>query len=245
MSLTNLPPGHPRPDDSGGGAAADGHGGMGAPAADVVKRGYEADGYDTTSVISVPVLVVVFFVLAFATTTVLFAYFTGSRDYSDAHPMAAERNKAPLADRIARINRTGAEVEQPRLEPLRIRSGDSRSFTRPEQKSGNPPYLHPEDSRAEPARTPELFGKAKGIPLDQVIGRADANVFKVQEGADKRDWSVSSTTPSGANAGRGAEHSQAVPPVPPGPSVKKVEPKKEEPKKEQPPKGPNPGEVKK
>lgn len=247
MSLTNVPPGQPRPDDSGP-PKPDDHGGMGPPNPEAVKQGYEPDGYDTTSVFSVPVLVVVFFVLAFVTTTILFNYFTGSQDYSGAHPVAAERNKAPLGDRIARINR-GGEVDHPRLEPLRVRTGDSRAMTRPEAKAGNPPYLYPEDSRADPARTPELFrsGKVEGtnysrVSLETVIGAADKNLFRAQKAgtSPRASWQV----PSGSNAARGAE----TPALPNLPEPKKDDAKKDEPKKDdkkEPPKGPTPPEVKK
>lgn len=272
MSLTSVPPGHPTPDDSGGGAKTDDHGGMGAPSPEAVRQGYEPDGYDTTSVVSVPILVVVFFVLAFVTTSILFAYFTRSQDYSDDHPMAAARNKAPLSERIGRINR-GGEVDHPRLEPLRVREGDSRAITRPEAKSGNPPYLYPEDSRAEPGRTPELYrtGKVEGanysrVSLATVIGAADKNLFPKQKAgtAPRPKWEE----PTAANAGRGFGPSTAEPPPLPNPpepkkdEPKKVDPKKDEkkgdakagdPKKEdakkdekkEPPKGPTPPEGKK
>ena len=55
---------------------ADDHGGIGPPSAEATRLKYEPDRYDATSVISVPILVIVFFVLAFGTTTVLFWYFT-------------------------------------------------------------------------------------------------------------------------------------------------------------------------
>jgi len=229
---------------------------MGPPNPAAVKLGYEPDGYDTTSVMSVPVLVIVFFVLAFGTTTILFAYLTRSQDYSGAHPQAAERNKAPLSERIGRINRGTGEVDQPRLEPLRIRDdrgADPRAITRPETKTGNPPYLHPEDSRAEPGRTDELFAKARGKSLDKVISEASPKDFPVQKQGTKPtpSWHLVSAM----NAGRGADHATAEPPPLPNPpepkkeepkkDEKKEEPKKEEPKKNEPPKGPTPPEVKK
>lgn len=241
MATTDAPHDQPKADD---------HGGIGPPKVEAVKQGYESDGYDTTSVVSVPVLVVVFFVLAFVTTSILFAYFTRSQDYSGAHHMAKERNKAPLADRIARINRATGEVDQPRLEPLRVREGDARVVTRPEVESQNPPYLHPEDVRPDPVRTPELYAKAPNEPLSEIIAKPNQALFPVQTAASLP--LSSSNVPSGANAGRGAEQSSATPPVlPKVPEIKKddkKDPQKDkEPKKDapQPPKGPNPGEGKK
>ena len=56
-ALTHLPAGTPAHDD---------HNGAGPPTDAVIKRGYEEDGYDNKSVIGVPILVIVFFVLAFS-----------------------------------------------------------------------------------------------------------------------------------------------------------------------------------
>jgi hypothetical protein len=237
MSTTNVPPGQPSPDDSHG---------FGKPDAETVKRGYEIDRYDTTSVLSVPVLVIFFFVLAFVTTTILFGYFTRSVNFPDAHPQAVERNQASTNERIARINRGSKDVDQPRLEPLRQRGPNSRAITSPEVGS-NPPYLHPEDVRAEPGRTPELFGKAK-VPIDKIIAAADKNLFPVQK--EQSGPLPSTNVPTASNAGRGADHAVVVEPklpvlpeapkndVPP-PKAKDNQPPK--PTEKQPPKGPEGG----
>lgn len=267
MSLTNNPGGSP------GGSKPDDHDGFGRPSPEALKLGYEPDGYHTGSVVSVPVLVVVFFVLAFGCTTGLFLVFSKAPTDPAAHPLAVERNKAELGDRLKRIGR-GSEVDQPRLEPLRVRTGSSRSITRPEDPNGNnPPYVHPEDSRADADRTPELFRagwadadrKVAQVPLSAVLDGAVPKLFPLQDAGSRP---ISSThLPTGSNAGRGAEHSEAVMPKVPqvpssAPEAKKDEPKKEEPKKDakapdapkapEPPKAPeapkapeNKGEVKK
>jgi len=207
-----------------------------------MKRGYEPDGYHTPSVLSVPVLVVVFFVLAFATTTVLFAFFSKSVIDPNAHPMASDRNNVELNERLKRINH-GAEVDQPRLEPLRTRTGNNRAITRPEEANGeNPPYLYPEDNRADAARTPELFRAGWGdkekkfahVPLSSVLTGEVPALFPVQAHGSKP--LTSSHLPTAANAGRGAEHSTAEPPALPAVDAKhpagehKDEPKKDQPK---------------
>ncbi|MCE9564662.1 MAG: hypothetical protein K8U57_21730 [Planctomycetes bacterium] len=230
---------HTNPPASGPGAADD-HGGMGQPSAEALRLGYEPDGYHTASVISVPVLVIVFFVLAFGTTTVLFYFFSKSVAEPTTHPMAAERNGAPLNERMKRIG-TGSEVDQPRLEPLRTRTGDNRAITRPEDPNGeNPPYMHPEDNRADLARFPELFRlgwadkdhKFAHVPLNDVLAGQVPNLFPVQKAGSRP--LTSQHLPTAANAGRGAEHSEAeLPKLPAVPEAKHAE-HKEEPKKEAP-----------
>ncbi len=65
MDSTSPIPGSPPADD---------HSSFGPPPQEVIKRGYEADYVDTKTVLSVPILVVVFFVLAFATVTGIFSF---------------------------------------------------------------------------------------------------------------------------------------------------------------------------
>ncbi|WP_439628119.1 hypothetical protein [Gemmata sp.] len=265
MSLTNNPGG------SKGGSKPDDHDGFARPSAESLRLGYEPDGYHTGSVVSVPVLVVVFFVLAFGSTTALFMYFSKAPNDPAAHPMARERNQVELGDRLKRIGR-GAEVDQPRLEPLVVRTGNSRAITRPTDPNGNnPPYVYPEDSRADADRTPELFrtGWADGgrtvaqVPLAAVLDGAAPKLFPFQDHGSRP--TASTHLPTASNAGRGAEHAEAVMPrvhqVPAtAPEAKKDEPKKDEAKKDEPkkdakapdapkapepPKAPEKGEVKK
>lgn len=203
-------------------------GGLGKPSDEAMRLGYEPDGYDPTSVISVPLLVILFFVLAFAATTILFGYFAPNPGDPNAHPMAKARNEASLDERLARINR-GGEVDQPRLEPLRVRTGDSRAITRPETKEGNPPYMHPEQNRANRELTPELYragwtGKDKQsarIPIDDILDGKVKNLFPVQKSGTNPTSSVH--LPTAANAGRGAEHSLAeMPKAPAAPDAPKA-----------------------
>ena len=201
-----------------GAPAADDHGVSGPPPAEVIARGYEADGYDNTSVLSVPLLVLLFFVLAFGTVSVIFYFIAYPKADPRAHPAAAERNKAPLNERMARLGR-GKEVDQPRLEPLKLRSGDARAIPRPELPvaDGNSPELHPEDLRPTKDRFPALYAGGPGkMGLDATMAKSDADLeglFPVQ----KKDGRVAGTMepnsrhrPTAANAGRGAEDSKAV-----------------------------------
>jgi hypothetical protein len=203
-ALTHLPAGAPAHDD---------HNGAGPPTDAVIKRGYEEDRYDSTSVISVPILVVVFFVLAFSVVTVIFRYIHLGSDDPNANPMAVERNSKPLNERLEQIH-LGGPVDQPRLEPLKLRSGDARAITRPELSvaEGNSPELHPEDLRPSPEHTPALFlsgwtnpnKTTARITIDEAMklsSTQSATLFPTQKPGTAL---VGSTNiPTGSNAGRG------------------------------------------
>lgn len=234
-----------------GAPAADDHDRMGPPSDETVRRGYELDTYDAKSVISVPLLVVLFFVLAFGTVTVLFNVIERSYRKGDpkAHPEAVERNKRPLNERIAGIGTDGqggkSVREQPRLEPLRQRAGGelARAITQPETPEGNSPELHPEDLRVTKERFPALYqtggGKySLGAVMDpKVVGDEQLKaLFPVQtNGSRPID---SQHVPTGSNAGRGAEASAAVAPPAPKFADKKRDEKKPDDKKSEPPKKP-------
>ncbi len=231
MSSTNPSPQDPvvKLAPKGPGAPAhDDHDLSGPPSAETIKRGYEEDKYDTKTVLSVPLLVVLFFVLAFGTVTVLFSVYSKPTVDPKAHPQAKARNEADLNTRLGRIHR-GGEVDQPRLEPLRMRSGEARAITRPELPTGNSPELHPEDLIPNKDRFPELYATDKGrIGLDKTMaldGDALKSLFK--SSAPPLVEEASRFAPSGSNAGRGGEGSQVV--VPKVPEVKPPAPKTTEP----------------
>ena len=203
-ALAPTPPGAP---------AADDHDRAGSPSEAVIKRGYEQDGYDAKSVISVPILVFGFFVLAFTSVTIMFAYFRHTPVDPMAHPQAVEDNERPLPERIASTPARG------RPEPLKIldeHGGNARSITRPASHAGNPPEFHPEDIRPSLENTPRLFetrwdGKSKfaSVPLD------DAKAAALKSGLLKaREHPIalpdSSTVPSSSNAGRGGAKGQVA-----------------------------------
>lgn len=205
MSSTNPNPGQPHADD---------HAQMGPPAAEVIARGYEADTYDMKSVVSVPLLVILFFVLAFGTVTIIFSFIAYPKTVNpNAHPAAAEQNKEPLNVRLNRIGR-GHEVDQPRLEPLKLRSGDARAIPRPELSvaEGNSPELHPEDLIPTKERFPALYASGDGkYGLDKTMSLDDkalGSLFPVQKTGTKP--ANSQHAPTASNAGRGADESLVV-----------------------------------
>ena len=214
--LAPTPPGAPGAQDTHGGAAA------GGPSEAVIKRGYEEDRYDSTSVISVPILVIVFFVLAFGVVTVLFRFIHVPAADPNAHPMVVERNNMPLDKRLDRIHR-GGEVDQPRLEPLRMlnpNEGDPRAITRPPLAEGNSPELHADDIFPSPENTPALYQSgwtdpnktSARITIDEAMKvwlAPKNNLFQVQ----KPGMAPPSSTdiPSAANAGRGGQSQPSSP----------------------------------
>lgn len=214
--------------------AHDDHDTSGPPAPEVIKRGYEEDVYDTKTVLSVPLLVVFFFVAAFGITTVVFMVFAPHPSSAAAHPQAKARNEADLNTRLGRIGR-GKEVDQPRLEPLRLRQSsgklDERVITRPEvtDRGANSPEYHPEDLIPDPKNGDHapLFTTGKErVGLDKTLTLGDEalkGLFKSSAPPLAEDASVTAVT--GANAGHG------VSPKLPEPK-QQTEPKKAEPKNE-------------
>ena len=197
-ALAPREPGSPTPDEADRG---------GGPPASVIKRGYEADGYDARSVIGVPILVIVFFVLAFTSVTIMFAYFRHTPVDPMAHPQAVEAGAKPLDKRIGDTPARGRPEPLKRLDP---RGGDPRAITRPPLAEGNPPEFHPEQIRPSRENTPTLYETRwidgsktfARIPLDEaaLLALKDGRL-KVREGAT--DPTASSDVPSGSNAGRG------------------------------------------
>jgi hypothetical protein len=181
-----------RPDESGGGGGV-------SPAA--LRAGHEPDVFKVAPILSIPVAVVVTFVIAFAVATAVFFLVIrpGATEDPFAHPEAVARNRAPLNQRLARIDRAGAdtnlpprEVDQPRLEWLRILEADGQTTTRPELPVGNSPEIHPEDVAYD--RYPGLQkggwvepGKVARLPIGEAIRLAatdkglNAQLFPVRK----------------------------------------------------------------
>ena len=205
MATTNPNPAH------------DDHAPSGPPSAEVIARGYEADGYDTKSVLSVPLLVVVFFVLAFITVTIIFSFIAGTVADPKANPWAVARNKAPLNERLGRTERGSKDVDQPRLEPLTVRRGgdQARAKNEPLLAEGNSPQLHPEDLIPTKDRFPELYANGQNrYGLDRTMTLSDEalkTLFPVQAGGARP--ADSQHVPTAANAGRGAEESVVAAPT--------------------------------
>ena len=187
-----------RPDDSGGGGGVN-------PAA--VRAGHEPDVFAVAPILSIPLAVVVTFVVAFAVATAVF-WFVIKPDNERAedpfaHPESVARSTAPLNDRLARLDRAGAdtntklrELDQPRLEPLRLKEFDGQTTTRIDLPKGNSPELHPED--IAPGRYPNLQkggwveqGKAVRLPIGRAMQLAGSDkalneqLFPVRKDASK------------------------------------------------------------
>ena len=187
----------------------------GPPPAETIARGHEIDKYDTTSVLSVPLLVVLFFVLAFGTVSIVFYFIAPSPEDKSVHPQARDWNKEEINERIDRL-------PDPRPEGLKTRSGNSRAITQPEKPVGNSPWIHPDDIRANPTNTPALyrFGwtdaskKFARIPIDDAmeiaLQPADKGGLRIAEKKQQSAPSDSWHVPTAANAGR-----PEPPPVPP------------------------------
>ena len=226
--------GHPLAPKEPGAPAADDHAPMGPPSDETIRRGYETDTYDAKSVISVPLLVVLFFVLAFGTVSIIFYFIAYPPGDPRAHPGAAERNKRPLNERMAGIGRT-KEGDQPRLEPLKQRSGGdlARAITRPELPDGNSPEIHPEDLRVTKERFPALYQSGGGkYSVDAVMGLNDEKALKAlfPSSGPPLSPAASQHVPTASNAGRGADESLVI--IPPTPKIPapKPEDKKPDPK---------------
>lgn len=199
--VNKLAPGRP------GAHSSDDHDVSGPPSAETIKRGYEEDVYDTKTVLSVPALVILFFVLAFGTVTVLFSLLAHPAADPNANPQALARNDQPLNNRLGRIGR-GKEVDQPRLEPLRQRTGNARAITRPEvsEPGANSPELHPEDLIPTRERYPALFASGSDrVGIDKTLALSnDALKALFKSSGPALPGDASQHAPSGSNAGRGA-----------------------------------------
>jgi hypothetical protein len=211
--LAPVSPGAPRADD---------HDVSGPPDPATIARGHEVDRYDNASVLSVPLLVILFFVLAFGTTTIIFYFIAPSSADPNAHPQAADRNKAPLNERIGRTQRGSKDVDQPRLEGVKQRSGDARAITRPEMPTGNSPWIHPEELRPSPTNTPALY-RSGWVDPNKTIARltideamevalSDKKLNLLNVSATPSTVRSSTNVPTAANAGRGFGSSEATPP---------------------------------
>jgi hypothetical protein len=244
MSSTNPHPAH------------DDHAPMGRPSEETIRRGYEKDTYDAKSVLSVPLIVILFFVLAFGTVTVIFRFIAYPKSDPRAHPAAAERNKRPLNDRIAGIGKDDP-FYQPRPEPLELRKGGdmARAISQVRTEEGNSPEIHPEELRVTKERFPTLYQSGNGrYSIDKVMDLSDAGLKELFPSKGKPlSGDASQHVPTAANAGRGASVSMVIP-LPPPPAIgapkkpdekkpdeKKPEEKKPEQKKQaEPPKAPEP-----
>lgn len=254
--VTNLD----RPDDSGGGGGVD-------PAA--LRAGHEPDVFAVKPILSIPLAVVVTFLIAIPLAAAVFfiVYKPEGQRSEDpfAHPEARARNEAPLDERLARLDRAGAdsntqyrELDQPRLEPLRLLENNGQTTTQPDLPKGNSPYLHPEDVAYD--RYPGLQkggwvkgeeGKVARLPIAEAIRLAaadkalNAQMFPVRKDASgPLPWADRAQE---SNAGRPEPPPAPKVDAPKGGAPKAPDPKpadKKEPPKAEAPPAPKPPEKK-
>ena len=208
----------------------------GAPAvgasAESIKAGHEPDAFAVKPIMSIPIAVVATFVVAFAVAAGVFAFFAKEMHYTSplAHPEGVARGSAPLMDRLERIDRAGSngdkrrEVDQPRLEPLKLLTGDGRFTTQLELPTGNSPQIHPEEifpDRVAALQRTEYTDNSKKfarIPIGEAMKLAveGKGMFPVQ--ANPSSPAKTADKPSTSNGGNGMMPAVPKPPAPPAPA---------------------------
>jgi hypothetical protein len=236
MSTTNPPPGSPAqgpspeewPADATRLDAPDLPATGGGVNPDAIRAGHEPDAFYVKPILSIPAAVVITFIVAALVALGVYTYFMAVPADPMANPQAVARNREPLDERLARIERAGLEknvqreVDQPRLEPLRRLANEGQVTTQPPLPTGNSPEIHPEDIRPDlrPDKVPGLFQagwvgagkKAARIPITDAMKlatdkKAGANVLPVRK--DPIRLPTSDQLPSGSNAGRGGKPGEA------------------------------------
>lgn len=191
---------------------------LGAVNPEALKAGHEPDNtFAVKPIIGVPLAVVVAFVIAFTVAAGAFAYFRKKDPDPFAHPSAVEANAKGTDDRLRRIERAGLrennlrEVDQPRLEPLKLLEKDGMFYLRTPLPEGNSPEIHPEEIK--PDRVAELQTKGytdkdhkfAKIPIGDAmrIAAGDKKMFPVQKNGSKA--TPSADRPSASNGGAGVQ----------------------------------------
>lgn len=201
---------------------------------DSIKAGHEPDRFRVSSVLYVPLLLVVFVLLAFGTVTLTFNYLTVKPPMDvSANRLAAAESQRNLNERFAAISSTdpNARVAQPRLEYLKQTANDASDppfarSKRPIPAVGATWELYPEDLRPENFVDPTLKTKLlvnDGFHTDKkdiahiTIAEAMQTVvaqkkLAVKPGAKPLPL-TSATKPGLENSGRGTFYDHPVPGV--------------------------------
>jgi len=225
--------------------ATDGHGGEFVPVGPTHDAAYEPDKFAVKTILAVPAAVIVTGILAFVTTWLLFSNIFDPK-INNPEPeskAAAEKNNAPLNDRLARISSDdpNAEVMQPRIEGMqrtKIYKQDggpditAEMTTTQPLTEGNPPRLHAEDLRPERIRELSTYGEEKSaettrvrIPVDKAIEIAiSGKLLPHAQGALPLPIDAAPDRPKESNSGHGRTPG-------PTPATPKKEPDKKEPDK--------------
>lgn len=220
------------PADARHGSAADEHGGGGGVNPDSIKAGHEPDAFAVKPILSVPLAVVVTFVIAFAVAAGVFAFVMAPKPADPfAHKDAIKRGEEALNERLARTERQGLEsnprreVDQPRLEPLRRLESNGQFYLRTAMPTGNSPEIHPDEIRPDrvaalqQAAYVDKDKKYARIPIGDAMKLATENkelqksLFPVQKAPSPVVRTTDRPTP--ASAGHGL-----LPPLPKEPEQK-------------------------
>jgi len=202
--------------------ATDSHGGPFVPTGPTHNLGYEPDKFYVSTILAVPVIVIVTGAFAFLLTTLIFDFVFDPKENNPPAEMAAgaEHNAVSMNDGFARIdsNDPKAEVQQPRLEGMKrteiITRDDGHKITAEMTTtkplaSGNPPMYHPEDLRAERWKELTSYGKngdTARIPVDKAIELLTAGKLKLEHQKDAKTLPIPANwdRPKESNGGRGA-----------------------------------------
>ena len=156
--------------------AGDDHGGSGGVDPQALRDKHEPASFDLKAVLSVPMAVVVSFVIAFATVTGIFMYVQSPAYQPKVTNPRAGDNARAINDRLGQIYEQGP-VSHPRLEGLKQYNDEGnpawmRSYE--PAKGGEYAEFHPEYLRA--SRIPALndYGwvekdKVARVPIDRAI----------------------------------------------------------------------------
>jgi hypothetical protein len=202
----------------------------GVPAADVVRQGHEPDKFYVKPILAVPAAVVLFFVIGFIVTTLVFRNVNTPIEVDKSpNPLAVARNSADLNKRLDRI---GIEKDgQPRLEGLRMRDNGSskdepaNAMTTTQTplpvRDGNSPEYHPEDLRPDRWVDPVTghkplmeYGwiekdKIARMPIDKAIALAlSMKTLPTQANPVDPNAVPAGNRPKASNSGRGIAPSQ-------------------------------------
>lgn len=194
------------PDDSGSG---------GDVSTAAIKAGHEPDVFYVKPILSIPLAVVVAFVVAFGVCAIVFGIVMVSPTDPMAHPAAVKESELPLNEQMAQVDRVGenanpyVKVDNSRNEANQLLEDNGQTITRlPLQNGYNSPILHAEDVNPSlrPEKVPALTTAAPGtVTIDKALTEAAGdkknNVLPVRKDASKPV--KSDAKPTGANAGRG------------------------------------------
>ena len=189
---------------------------LGTTNPDAIRAGHEPDAFAVKPIMSIPLAVVVTFVIAFSVAAGAFAYFNAPPPKDQfAHPDAVARSEEGTNERLARTERAGLEknpkreVDQPRLEPLQMLEKDGMYFARPPLPRGNSPEIHVDDIKPDRVADLHTSGlnadkKFAHIPIDEARKLVvERKLLPVNKNGSKP--TPSSEQPTAANGGAGIE----------------------------------------